>query len=87
MKAVGKEGKHPPPVLYSDLEYVWNAFAALSTSRTDSTSITFSEIESWLNLNGITNLERRQEVAHLVRIMDEKFLEYIREKQSKNRGN
>lgn len=84
LKAVGKEGKHPPPDLYKDLEFIWDAFIALSSSRNG--SITFFEIEAYLNLNGIFNLERRQEVAHLIRVMDEKYLEFMHEKYSKREG-
>jgi len=46
--------------------------------------IEFSEIESWLNLNGIFNLERRQEVSHLIRIMDEEYIKFMQEKDSKS---
>lgn len=76
MKAVGKAKKHLPPDLYNDLIFIWDAFIALSSSR--SGAITFSEIESYLNLNGIVNLERRQEVAHLIRIMDEKYIQRMK---------
>ena len=78
MKAIGKAKKHLPPNLYSDLVFIWDAFVALSSSR--SGAITFSDIESYLNLNGIVSLERRQEVAHLIRIMDEKYIELMRKK-------
>jgi len=81
MKATGKAKKHPPPDLYDDLICIWEAFTALSSSRQG--VITFSEIEAYLNLNGIFNLERRQEVTHLIRIMDEKYIERMKEKYSK----
>lgn len=86
MKAVGKEGKHPAPDLYDDLVFIWEVFCALSSSRSNFSSIKFSEIEACLNLNGIFDLERRQEVTHLIRIMDEEFLKFTQEKQSKNKG-
>lgn len=80
MKAVGKDKKHPKPDLYNDLHYIWDLFIALSSSRTELAAIKFSEIESILNLSGILNTERRQEVTHLIRIMDLKYLEFMREK-------
>jgi len=99
LKAVGKEGKHPKPKLHNDLLFIWDAFAALSSSRnnqiivintksglrsvTNYGYILFSEIESWLNLNGIFNVERRQEVAHFIRIMDEEYIKFMREKHIK----
>lgn len=84
LKAVGK-GKQVPN-LYDDLVFIWEFFVALSSSRNGFDSIKFSEIESWLNLNCIINLERRQEVTHLIRIMDEKYLEFMRKKyEAKNR--
>lgn len=82
MKATGRAKKHLPPNLYSDLLFVWEAFVALSSSR--SGAITFSEIESYLDLNGIFNSEQRQEVTHLVRVMDLKYLEFMKEKYSKS---
>lgn len=81
MKAVGKANKHPPPDLYNDLLFVWDAFIALSSSRDG--SIKFSEIESYLNLNGIFNLDQRQETTHLIRIMDIEYLKFMRDKHSK----
>lgn len=83
MKVVGKAEKHSPPYLYDDLLYIWEAFIALSSSRIDFESIKFSEIESWLNLNCIFNSERRQEAAHLIRILDLEYLKFIKQKQRK----
>jgi hypothetical protein len=82
LKAVGKI--KDPPKLFDDLIYIWEGFLALSSSRVNFCSISFSEIESWLNLNSIFNRERRQEVTHLIRIMDEQYLEYFREKYAKS---
>jgi len=84
MKAVGKAEKHPSPNLYSDLFYIWEGFVALSSSRVGFDSIKFSEIESWLNLNGISNLEQRQEIAHLIRIIDLEYLKFMRKKYAKS---
>ena len=85
-----------PPVLFMDCVFVWEAFVALSNPRNNQFivvqtksgqrvianygSIKFSEIEAYLNLNGISNLERRQEVTHLIRIMDESFITFMRER-------
>ena len=41
--------------------------------------ISFVEIESYLNINGINKLEQRQEVAHLIRILDSAYIEFFRE--------
>jgi len=70
-----------PPVLFTDCIFVWEAFVALSNPRGGMTAIKFSEIEPYLNLNGISNLERRQEVTHLIRIMDESFIIFMKEKR------
>ena len=82
MKAVGKAKKHPPPDLYEDLLFVWEFFVSLSSSRTNLEAIRFSEIESFLNLNGIFSLEQRQEITHLIRIMDLEYLKFMRKKYS-----
>lgn len=81
LKAVGR-GKEPPD-LYADCEFIWEAFVALSSSRIGFDSIKFSEIEAYLNLSCIFNLERRQEVAHLIRIMDIEYLNFMKEKYTK----
>ena len=70
-----------PPVLFRDCVFVWEAFVALSNPRGGMTAIKFSEIEAYLNLNGISNLERRQEVTHLIRIMDESYIAFMRERR------
>lgn len=70
--------KKTPPDLYPDLLVVWEGFIALSSSRAGSEVIKFSEIESWLNLNGILSLNHRQEIAHLIRILDIEHLDLLR---------
>lgn len=70
--------KKTPPDLYSDLIVVWEGFLALSSSRAGLEVISFSEIESWLNLNGIVSLNHRQEIAHLIRILDIEHLDLLR---------
>lgn len=70
-----------PPILFKDCLFIWEAFVALSNPRSGLTSIKFSEIEAYLNLNGISNLERRQEVTHLIRIMDESLIAFMKDKQ------
>jgi len=66
------------------LLFIWNAFISLSSARVGFDSIKFSEIEAWLNLNGIKNIEQRQEITHLIRIIDEKYIEYIIEERKRN---
>lgn len=85
MKAVGKAKEHPPPDLYDDLLFIWEAFLALSSSRSGWESIKFSEIESWLNLNSLSDLEQRQEVTHLIRVMDIEYLDFLREEQKRKK--
>ena len=70
--------KKTPPLLHEDLFVVWEGFLALSSSRVGLEAIRFSEIESWLNLNGIFSLDYRQEIAHLIRILDIKHLDLLR---------
>lgn len=70
--------KKTPPPLYKDLFVVWESFLALSSLRAGLESIRFSEIEAWLNLNGIFDLNYRQEITHLVRILDIEHLELLR---------
>lgn len=77
--------KKIPPLLYDDLFVVWESFSALSSSRIGLETIRFSEIEAWLNLNGIFDLNYRQEIAHLVRILDSEYLDLIRQRQRKGK--
>ena len=72
--------KKDSPLLYEDLLSVWEGFLALNSSRVGLEIIQFSEIESWLNLNGIFDLDYRQEVAHLIRFIDSEYLNLVREK-------
>lgn len=78
-------GNKKSPDLYGDLLFIWQGFLALTNSRINFESIKFSEIESWLNLNCVFNLEYRQEVTHLIRIMDEEYLKFMKEKQKNAR--
>ena len=77
MSAIGK--KKDPPKLHPDLGFVWTGFVALSEARSQGQPIQFSEIEAWLNLNGIKNATRRQEVTHYIRIMDAALLKHHKE--------
>ena len=68
------------PELYKDLVFVWEGFIALALTRQQGNPIQFSEIESWLNINGIELLDTRQEFAHLIRVMDSVYINFFREK-------
>lgn len=61
---------------------VWQAFLALSEARDILKSgikkISFKEIESWMNINGILGVERRQEIAHFVRFLDNVYFEGLK---------
>lgn len=74
--------KKTPPDLYSDLLVVWEGFLALKSAGLE--PIRFSEIESWLNLNGILSLNYRQEIAHLIRILDIEHLDLLRKERRAN---
>ena len=74
--------KKTPPVLYEDLIIVWEGFSALSSSRIGSQAVQFSEIEAWLNLNGIVNSSYRQEIAHLIRVLDGEYLGLLRNRNA-----
>jgi hypothetical protein len=74
--------KKEPLPLYNDLIIVWEAFLALDSSRKNLEAITFSEIEAWLNLNAIFNLDRRQEITHLIRVLDSECLRFVKEKNA-----
>ena len=71
--------KKDPPLLYEDLLSIWEGFLALNSSRVNFEAIKFSEIESWLNLNGIFDLNYRQEVAHLIKFLDSEYLNLLKE--------
>jgi len=93
LKAIGVNKSSPK--LYEDLIGVWEGFLDLSSSRTSSTEvymdgtylkrlvhedpIKFVEIESWLNLNDIRDVEMRQEIVHLIRVLDSEYLQFRRQ--------
>lgn len=77
--------KKTPPLLHDDLIVVWEGFLALSSSRTGLEAIGFSEIEAWLNLNGIFDLSYRQEIAHLIRILDSEYVDLLRKRLKRER--
>jgi len=77
--------KKTPPLLYDDLIVVWEGFLALSSSRVGLEIIGFSEIEAWLNLNGIVDLNYRQEIAHLVRILDSEYVDLLSKRLKRER--
>ena len=74
--------KKTPPFLYEDLTVVWEGFVALNSSRISLEAIRFSEIEAWLNLSGILEFNYRQEIAHLIRILDGEYLDLIRKRNA-----
>lgn len=71
--------KKTPPLLFEDLLVVWEGFLALKSTGLE--PIRFSEIESWLNLNGIVDLNHRQEITHLIRILDSEHLDLVKERK------
>ena len=70
--------------MYDDLVFVWEGFTALALTRQQGNPIQFSEIESYLNINGIEDLETRQEFVHLIRVMDSEYINFFREKNKKH---
>lgn len=71
LKIIGKT-KSTPNLNYNLIQ-IWDAFCDLNSTRQGLNPITLTEINSWLDLNGITNLDSKQEIMYLIRKMDEEF--------------
>jgi len=70
--------------LYDDLVFIWEGFTALALTRQTGNPIQFAEIEAFLNINGIENLDTRQEFAHLIRVMDSAYITFFRKQNAKS---
>jgi hypothetical protein len=65
------------PELYEDLADVWTAFVALHATRPlgfGPGPISFTEIEAWLRLHGITRPGDKEDYAYLIRALDRTWL-------------
>lgn len=73
------------PALRADCIRYFDAFRLLGASRiwnqVGPQAIPLSEIESYLNLNGITTRETRLKYVRLIKSLDLVELRYIQEKQ------
>lgn len=74
------------PKLYDDLVYIWQGFVKLSAKRFSNEPIKFTEIESYLNLNCVFDLEQRQDVAHLIDIMDIAYFDFLKEQAERDKN-
>lgn len=71
------------PVLYTDLNFIWNCFVELSSARVNLNPITFTEIKSYFDLYGINDLEQRQEITYLIKALDLEYLNIAQKKLEK----
>lgn len=87
-----QEGTHIPlldtrPDLYPDLIKYFEAFNALSSSRTTSFSgaghIPISEIRSYLDEMNTMDFEERQEYIHWIQTLDNEYVGFHSEKSKK----
>ncbi|WP_244388284.1 phage tail assembly chaperone [Pyramidobacter piscolens] len=78
------------PVLYPELEYVWNAFATLSGCRQFSIvgagAIPVSEVLAYCDLMKIGDVEERSDILYLIQAMDNVFLSEINKTKSKTKA-
>ncbi len=66
--------------------YIWQGFVNLSSTRFSNEPIKFVEIEAWLNLNCIFDLEHRKDAAYLIRMMDGAYFNFLTEQAERNRN-
>jgi len=74
------------PELYDDLAWAWRGFLELTAGRSQGFApnpIPMTEIEAWLRVNEITDMEAKQDFVALVRAMDAEWFDWI----LKNDGN
>ena len=68
------------PKLFQDLQFIWDAFYALSPGRQvafDVCPLTNAEIMSYLTMCGFSGMEALDDM-YLIRVLDVKFLELLR---------
>lgn len=86
---MASKGKSVPalesqPEVHPDLVETWQAFQDLSNSRTVGfcvNPIQVSEIEAWLRIYGITEVENRVECYRLIKSLDSIWLTWSKQKQ------
>lgn len=67
------------PQLYEDLSDIWTAFVELSATRPIGFGpgpITFTEIDAWLHLHGVTHAGDKEDYAYLIRALDQAWLKW-----------
>jgi hypothetical protein len=77
------------PQVLKDLQDVWQAFIDLSSSRQigfEENPILISEIEAWLNIQGISSLEVRKEYFRIVKTLDSIRMGWIRKRQCQTKN-
>lgn len=85
MKARGRKScGNEEPEVFPDLVFIWEAFLALSSARLYGEPIKFSEIISYMDISGINSEDIRQELTHLVRILDIEYFKHLTEKEKRN---
>lgn len=76
------------PELPYHLEWIWSAYVDLGQARTSSgfgvNPLAVSEIVAWLDLQGLTDTQARQEAYQLIRRLDARYMEWQGE-QAKGR--
>lgn len=78
------------PELYPDLVEVYQAFLQLSRSRPVGFSvgtIPASQIEAWLNIHQVTDLQERADFFVYINAMDSTWLEWYRNEQEAQKEN
>jgi len=71
------------PKLFDDLRFIWDAWLALSPGRQvgfDVCGLSNTEIMTYLQACGSSGIDLLDEL-HLIRVLDQKFLELIREER------
>jgi hypothetical protein len=89
LEKLAEKGKPTPalvnrPELYPDLVRIWQGFMDLHKTRQIAfgpSAIPISEIIIWLDYQGITDIDERQECYELILAMDAAWLDWARTKQ------
>lgn len=69
------------PVLYSDLEYVLEAYTVIARSRARTgfglSKITLSDVKAYFDTFDISDQDEKERIIYLVFAMDDEYIEYI----------
>lgn len=75
--------------MHPDLTEIWQAFQNLHYSRTagfEVNPIQVSEIESWLRIHEVTELEDRIEYFQLITALDQVWIKWSRDKRKEDKS-